>query len=108
MELQHQLTRSRSVLAGCAAAMILTLSGCADMLPSSETMEKWTPSNIWYRMSPDQLSRLNEGNGLPSDVYYSVSDYPERNSRTVTANDPSNTGSTVVGPIDSASAIARP
>jgi hypothetical protein len=108
MELQHQLTRSRSVLAGCAAAMILTLSGCADMLPSSETMEKWSPSNIWYRMSPDQLSRLNEGNGLPSDVYYSVSDYPERNPTTVTTNVPSNSRATVVEPIDSAAGVARP
>jgi len=108
MELQHRLTRSRSVFAGCAAAMILALSGCADLLPTSETMEKWSPSNIWYRMHPDQLSRLNEGNGLPSDVYYSISDYPERNPGAVTANETSSSPVTVIKPIDSAAAVARP
>jgi hypothetical protein len=108
MQLQQQLTHSRSVFAGCAAAMILAISGCADLLPSSETMEKWSPSNIWYRMHPDQLSRLNEGNGLPSDVYYSISDYPERNSRTVTANEASSNPVTVIKPIDSAASVARP
>jgi hypothetical protein len=108
MQLQQQLTHSRSVFAGCAAAMILAISGCADLLPSSETMEKWSPSNIWYRMHPDQLSRLNEGNGLPSDVYYSISDYPERTSRTVTANEASSNPVTVIKPIDSAASVARP
>lgn len=79
MNLVHRMARSRSVLAGCAAVMIIGLSGCADMLPDEDTWQKWSPSNIWYRMQPDQLGRLNEGTGIPSDVYYSVSDYPERN-----------------------------
>ena len=108
MELQHRLTRSRFVLGGCAAAIILALSGCADMLPSEQTMEKWSPSNIWYRMQPTQLGRLNEGSGLPSDVYYSISDYPERNPGTVTANQTPNNATTVIKPIDSASSVARP
>jgi hypothetical protein len=108
MDLPHRLVRSRSILAGCAAAMIVLLSGCADMLPSEETLEKWSPSNIWYRMQPDQLGRLNEGTGLPSDVYYSISDYPERDRGTVTANQTSNDPATVIKPIDSAAGVARP
>ena len=108
MEQQHRLTGSRSVFAGCAAVMILALSGCADLLPSGETMEKWSPSNIWYRMHPDQLSRLNEGSGLPSDVYYSISDYPERSSGAARENETSNDAVTVIKPIETAEGASRP
>ena len=107
MELNHRLARSRSLLAASAAVLIATLSGCADLLPSEETMQKWSPSNIWYRMSPDQLGRLNEGSGLSSDVYYAISDYPERDSAPVPANQTSSDAATVVKPIENAAAAAR-
>ena len=107
MDLQHRLPRSHSVLARCAVVIVVTFCGCADMLPSEETMEKWSPSNIWYRMQPNQLGRLNEGSGLPSDVYYSISDYPERDSAPVTAKGTS-TDAVVVKPIDTAAGAAQP
>jgi hypothetical protein len=105
MEL-HRLTRIRAVVLGCSAAAILTLSGCADLM-SDETWEKWSPANIWYRMQPTQLGRLNEGNGLNSDVYYSISDYPERNPAPAFANQTSNDVS-VIKPIEKSSGEPRP
>jgi len=39
------------------------------MTPSSETWEKWSPSNIWYKMQPSQLHKLNYEEGMPNDVY---------------------------------------
>jgi hypothetical protein len=106
MNQPHRLTRSRSVLAVCTAAMALTFCGCADMMPNDETWEKWSPSNIWYRMQPNQLGRLNEGNGISSDVYYSISDFPERDSAPGTAKQTSN-DTVVIKPIENAAA-ARP
>jgi hypothetical protein len=103
MDLQHRLSRSHSVLARCAVVIVVTFCGCADMLPSEETLEKWSPSNIWYRMQPNQLGRLNEGSGLPSDVYYSISDYPERNRRTSATSQTS-----VIQPIDPPAGVAQP
>jgi hypothetical protein len=102
MDLRHRLPRSRFMLVPCAAAIAITFCGCADMLPSESTMEKWSPSNIWYRMQPTQLGRLNEGSGLPSDVYYSISDYPER-----TTKQTSNAAS-VIQAIDSPAGAAQP
>jgi hypothetical protein len=108
MDLRHRLPGSRSLFAGCAAVVMVTFCGCADMLPSDETWEKWSPSNIWYRMQPNQLGRLNEGDGIPTDVYYSISDYPERNSASVAANRLSNDAATVIKPIDCATELPRP
>jgi hypothetical protein len=106
MNLPHQLPRLRSLLVKCTAVIVVTCCGCADMLPSDETMQKWSPSNMWYRMSPNQLSRLNEGAGLPSDVYYSISDYPERDRAPVPA-DQKSSDVTVIKPIDGATGNAR-
>ncbi len=106
MNLPHRLARSRFLLAGCTAALIVTLSGCADMLPDSDTWEKWSPSNIWYRMQPTQLGRLNEGNGIASDVYYSVSDDPERDRAAVNAG--ADHAPTVVQPIENAAPATQP
>jgi hypothetical protein len=107
MNLRHRLARSRFLLAGCAAALIVTLSGCADMLPDSDTWAKWSPSNIWYRMQPTQLGRLNEGNGIASDVYYSVSDDPERD-RAAAVNPGADHATTVVQPIENAAPATQP
>jgi len=61
----------------------LTASGCAEWMkdfspsdywPSQESWAKWSPSNIWYNLQPSQLDKLNRGPGMPSDVYYSISD----------------------------------
>jgi hypothetical protein len=103
MDLRHRLPRSRSILVPCAAAIAVTFCGCADMLPSESTMEKWSPSNIWYRMQPSQLGRLNEGSGLPSDVYYSISDYPERSHSVTFANKSSSGSATAITPTDDGS-----
>jgi hypothetical protein len=108
MDLRHRLAGSRSVLVGCTVALLVTMSGCADMLPSEETWEKWSPSNIWYRMQPNQLGRLNEGDGLPSDVYFSISDFPERNQALTSASQTPNDAPTVIKPIDSVAPFARP
>jgi hypothetical protein len=105
MNLRHRLARSRSRLVRYAAVIVVTFCGCADMLPSDETMEKWSPSNIWYRMQPNQLNRLNEGSGLPSDVYYSISDYPERNAAT---GGGATSQTSVIQPIDNPAAVERP
>jgi hypothetical protein len=107
MDLLHRAAGSRSVFIRWAAVIAFTCCGCADMMPDSETWEKWSPSNLWYRMSPNQLSRLNEGSGLPSDVYYSISDYPERDSAPVTAKGTSS-DAVVVKPIDTAAGAAQP
>jgi len=103
MDLRHRPVRSHSLFVRWAAVIVVTFCGCADMLPNQETWEKWSPSNIWYRMQPNQLGRLNEGSGLPSDVYYSISDYPERNQRTGATNQTS-----VIQPIDSPAGVAQP
>jgi hypothetical protein len=108
MDLRRRLPGSRSVLVGCAAAVAVTFCGCADMLPNDETWEKWSPSNIWYRMQPNQLGRLNEGEGLSPDAYYSISDYPERNSARIAASSTSSGTATVIKPIESATEIPRP
>jgi hypothetical protein len=107
MNLPPRIPRLRSLFLGCTTVIAVTCCGCADMLPSEETMQKWSPSNLWYRMSPNQLGRLNEGAGLPSDVYYSISDYPERDRAPVLANQTSN-DATVVKPIDGAAGGVRP
>jgi hypothetical protein len=107
MNLRHRLARSRFLLAGCAAALIVTLSGCADMLPDSDTWAKWSPSNIWYRMQPTQLGRLNEGNGIASDVYYSVSDDREHD-RAAAVNPGADHATTVVQPIENAAPATQP
>jgi hypothetical protein len=59
-------------------------------------------------MHPDQLSRLNEGSGLPSDVYYSISDYPERSPGAARENETSNDAVTVIKPIETADGAPRP
>ena len=98
MNLGHRSTRSRSIFIPFAAAIAITFCGCTDMLPSDSTWEKWSPSNIWYRMQPNQLGRLNEGSGLSPDVYYSISDYTEHS-----ANRASSAAS-VIQPIDETAA----
>jgi hypothetical protein len=82
MDVLRRIARSRVVLSLTAAATLGGLSGCStfalepsDLLPSKETWEKLSPSNLWYGLQPSQLQRLNEGaTGMPSDVYYSVLD----------------------------------
>ncbi|HET6327383.1 MAG TPA: hypothetical protein VFG04_22065 [Planctomycetaceae bacterium] len=79
MSLRYRPARfTLSALVGFAIPASV-LSGCADMLPSAQSVAYWTPDTIWYRMQPNQLGRLNEfPEGLTPDAYYSVSDYPER------------------------------
>ncbi len=103
MDLRLRRASSHSNLVRCATVIVVTFCGCADMLPSESTMEKWSPSNIWYRMQPNQLGRLNEGSGLSSDVYYSISDYPERSRSVTFANQASSSEATVVTPKDNGS-----
>jgi hypothetical protein len=82
MDVPRRIARSRVVLSSIAAAILGGFSGCStfalepsDLLPSSETWAKLSPTNWWYDLQPSRLSRLNEGNpGMSSDVYYSVSD----------------------------------
>ena len=82
MDVLRRIARSRVVYGSIAAAILGGLSGCStfalepsDLLPSKETWEKLSPSNLWYGLQPTQLQRLNEGDtAMPSDVYYSVSD----------------------------------
>jgi hypothetical protein len=82
MDVLRRIARSRIIYGSIAAAILGGLSGCStfalepsDLLPSKETWEKLSPSNLWYGMQPSQLQRLNEGDtAMPSDVYYSVSD----------------------------------
>jgi hypothetical protein len=77
------------------------------MMPDGDTWEKWSPGNIWHRMQPTQWGRLNEGSGLPSDVYFSVSDFPELNWSPSAATQTSN-NATVVLPIDQTEAHSQP
>jgi hypothetical protein len=82
MDVPRRIARSRVVLALMAAAIFGGLAGCntfalepSDFLPSKETWEKLSPSNLWYDLQPTRLQRLNEGDPqMSSDVYYSVSD----------------------------------
>jgi hypothetical protein len=91
MDVPRRIARSRVVLSFFAAATLAGLSGCStfalepsDLLPSKETWEKLSPSNLWYDLQPSRLQRLNEGDtGMSSDVYYSVSDpLPNDNEQT--------------------------
>ena len=82
MDVPRRIARSRVVLKIIAATLFGGFSGCStfalepsDLLPSKETWEKMSPSNLWYDLQPSRLNRLNEGSpGMSSDVYYSVSD----------------------------------
>jgi hypothetical protein len=82
MDVPRRIARSRVVLITIAAAVFGGTSGCntfalepSDFLPSKETWEKLSPSNLWYDLQPSRLQRLNEGStGMSSDVYYSISD----------------------------------
>lgn len=107
MDQRHRRSHSRSLLFVSTAAMLVTMCGCADMFPNSETWEKWSPSNIWYRMQPTQLGRLNEGNGLTPDAYYSISDFPERDRSVVEPIQPADDAATTIKPIESAG-VTRP
>jgi hypothetical protein len=105
MDHRHRQSHTRFLLFVPAAAMLVTMCGCADMLPNSETWEKWSPSNIWYRMQPTQLSRLNEGNGLTPDAYYSISDFPERDRSVVEPIQLADGAATTIKPIESGTAF---
>jgi hypothetical protein len=82
MDVPRRIARSRIVLCSMAAAILGGLSGCntldldpVDYLPSKETWEKLSPSNLFYNLQPSQLQRLNEGDPqMPTDAYYSVRD----------------------------------
>ncbi len=77
MDLFRRIARSPILPATLAAALLCGASGCAEWisnLSNPEAWEKLSPSNIWYNMQPHRLNRLNEGEGMPSDVYYSVPD----------------------------------
>ena len=91
MDVLRRIARSRVVLSLTAAATLGGLSGCntfalepSDLMPSKETWEKLSPSNLWYDLQPSRLQRLNEGStGMSSDVYYSVLDpIPNDNEQT--------------------------
>ena len=91
MDVLRRIARSRVVLSLMAATTLGGLSGCntfalepSDLLPSKETWEKLSPSNLWYDLQPSRLQRLNEGDtGMSSDVYYSVLDtIPNDNEQT--------------------------
>jgi hypothetical protein len=82
MDVPRRIARSRVFFKIIAAAGFGGISGCStfalepsDFMPSKETWEKLSPSNLWYDLQPSRLQRLNEGStGMSSDVYYSVPD----------------------------------
>ena len=83
MDVPRRLVQSFFIPALLALTIVCGAAGCAawtddfspsDMLPSKETWDKLSPSNIWYNMSSNRLNRLNEGPGLSSDAYFSVPD----------------------------------
>lgn len=37
-------------------------------------MKNFSPGNIWHNLQPHRLQRLNQGTGMSSDAYFSVSD----------------------------------
>lgn len=49
----------------CAA---FAVTGC------TAAMKDYSPSNIWHNMQPHRLQRLNQGAGMSTDAYFSVSD----------------------------------
>jgi hypothetical protein len=82
MDVPRRIARSRVVFIFAAVAAFAGVSGCStlalepsDLMPSKETWEKLSPSNLWYDLQPTRLQRLNQGDeAMSSDVYYSVSD----------------------------------
>jgi hypothetical protein len=116
MDVSRRIARSRVVLSSIAAAILAGVSGCStfvldptEYLPSKETWEKLSPSNLWYDLQPARLQRLNEqDSGMTTDAYFSVTDplSPDPNAGTVVqpiANAGKNAGS---GP--ETSMIVRP
>lgn len=111
MDVRRRIARSRIVLGSIAATILGGLSGCStfalepsDFLPSKETWEKLSPSNLWYDLQPTRLQRLNEGDsGMPSDVYYSVSDPLPPNNNSAASDSPA-----AVKPAADGSNIAAP
>ena len=108
MDVSRRIARSRVFLSSIAAAIFGGISGCStfdldpgDYLPSKETWEKMSPSNLWYDLQPSRLQRLNEEDtGMTSDVYYSVSDPLAPNSDAAAVVQPTADGkqsSTTVG-----------
>ncbi len=54
-----------------AICMIAAMSGVSGCTPA---MKNFSPSNIWHNLQPHRLQRLNQGPGMSSDAYFSVSD----------------------------------
>jgi hypothetical protein len=89
----RRITGSRRLPIVLAAASLVLLAGCTEWMdtspgdlwdsltPSSETLKKMSPANMWHNLQPYRLQQLNRGPGMSSDVYYSVSDPPPQRDR---------------------------
>jgi len=97
------LRRAQFAISAFVGSALLSVgfSGCAEMLPSAQSVAYWTPENIWYRMQPNQLGRWNQfPDGLSPEAYYSVSDYPERHGIAAVAHQATDDATTVIKPAD--------
>ncbi|MGE3316172.1 MAG: hypothetical protein AB7O26_13735 [Planctomycetaceae bacterium] len=54
-----------------AIGFVVVSSGVCGCTPA---MKNFTPSNIWHNLQPHRLQRLNQGPGMSSDAYFSVTD----------------------------------
>jgi hypothetical protein len=80
------IRRTASVRPRFAALVLfcasLGVTGC------TAAMKDYSPSNIWHNMQPHRLQRLNQGQGMSTDAYFSVSDpIPELESNTDKSTD---------------------
>ncbi len=58
---------------------VLLIAGTCMVPGCTPAMQKFSPSNLWHGMQPHQLQKLNRGEGLATDAYFSVTDpIPER------------------------------
>jgi hypothetical protein len=83
MDMSRRVAPSGRIWITILSVILFGSAGCAQWLsdfspsdywPSKDTWEKLSPSNLLYDLQPSQLNKLNRGPGMPSDVYYSVSD----------------------------------
>ena len=116
MDVPRRIARSRVFFSLVSAAAFGGLSGCStfalepsDLLPSKESWEKLSPSNLWYDLQPSRLQRLNEGStGMSSDVYYSVLDpLPNDNDQTAVVKPLTDDGTSVASNTGTAATVRR-